>query len=94
MTPDEPKKPEQSTAASGQRTSVEDSGLSFEEEPTGIDGSPDQGGSTGSDPGRSSPSAAFTPGPPAKPHSPFFTPAAGILLVIIISLVVAALWLI
>ena len=77
-------------AESGQPTDSNDSGLSFEEEPTGLEPAADQGGSHGSDPGRSSPSAAFTPGPPARGRSPFLSPAAVLMAVVLLVLIVAA----
>lgn len=76
-----------------QPSSANDSGLSFEAEPTGIEGSPDEGRSTNADPGSSSASAAFTPGPSADAHSPFWTPMTGIVIVLVIGLVIAAFWL-
>lgn len=80
-------------AERGQPTESNDSGLSFQEEPTDLEASADQGGSLGSDPGRTSPSAAFTPGPPARGRSPFLSPASVLMVLVLIVLVVAAIWL-
>lgn len=93
MKAQDPKRDMQSGAEAGQPTQSNESGLSFEEEPTGLESSADQGGSLGSDPGRTSPSAAFTPGPPARGRSPFLSPTAVLTVVVLILLVVAAIWL-
>lgn len=93
MDPEEHNRSDQPSTGGRQRTSTNESGLSFEAEPTDIEGSAKEGGGADSDPGSSSPSAAFTPGPAADAHSPFWTPVTVIVVVLVIALVVAAFWL-
>lgn len=93
MDADKHKRSDQPPKGRRQRSSANDSGLSFEAEPTDIEGSPDDGRGTETDPGSSSPSAAFTPGPAADAHNPFWTPVTGIVVAVVIALIIAAFWL-
>lgn len=93
MDTDAREKSDRPAKGNAQRTNADDTGLSFEAEPTGVEGSPDQGGKRGSDPGRSSSLAALTPGPPADVHHPFWTPTTAILVAVLLALIVAAVWL-
>lgn len=81
---------------SGERSTSEDTGLSFEAEPTGLDETePDIEGDY-ADRGRTSPRADFTPGQETEPKSTAArSPVSTVLIAIAVLaiIVVAAMWL-